>query len=873
MVSNWARFWAVDLHVHTPGSGDAKDEDFGSAADIVKVALAAGLDAIAVTDHNTVAWCGQMAEAARGTDLVVLPGFELSTQEGHLLGIWEEGTAPSELEDVLIGLGFQRRQFGSTDVVASKTMADCAAEIVAKGGVAIAAHVDKEKGILKQPVQTHVNQLLADPNIAAFEYVFTETPEKVAAKLGGTRHPALLQSSDAYDAFLSRHSATGIGVRRSWIKAARPDLCGLRFALEDPALRVRLGVDPSTAAPHQAISRVSISGGFLGGASIEFSPDLNCLLGGTGAGKSLVLEAVRFALDQQVDRSVFGAIRSEVDRRLESALGEGTTALVEIAMPTANYRVTRMYRATGSTSVVEQFIEGEWVQVDHDPSTLMSIAAFSQGEILEYARQPVGRVGLVDAHLDLTEIEGRIADRTTRLKTNGTNLIAARDRVHALAEQAAEVAALKERERELSALFDGELVKAQGRWTSENTAIAKLAKAIDGIEFVRPVEPGIATAKMAEHDPQFAKISAAQADLKKVIDDAEKQVAASLTKLKDVVVSVKKELDTEFSDFKKTLDEALAKTGAGTLPVLRRELETVQTKLGTADAAANELQNMAQPALDQTLADRETLLAELKQARDDRRALRRTRVDELNKKTKKFVRIDIPPKGDTAAFRSVLGSLKVGSYVKDNVLDLIAENIHPYSLARALWSGDVTQLGKLPKGVQAADISRLVTTVADRRLWQELLDGQLVDMPDVLNVKFRKPEGTDYASIEDLSHGQKCTAILVILLADGESPVLIDQPEDALHAPWIEEYLVDRLRDLRGSRQYIFATRSPGLVVSADSEQLITMKATAGKGEVEASGSLERYDLNKLALHHLEGGRTPFARRTRKLHSSLGVTS
>ena len=35
----------------------------------------------------------------------------------------------------------------------------------------------------------------------------------------------------------------------------------------------------------------------------------------------------------------------------------------------------------------------------------------------------------------------------------------------------------------------------------------------------------------------------------------------------------------------------------------------------------------------------------------------------------------------------------------------------------------------------------------------------------------------------------------------------------------IEEYLVDRLRKLRGTRQYMFATRSPGLVVSADSEQ------------------------------------------------------
>ena len=100
MASNWARFWAVDLHVHTPASGDAKAEDFGTAANVVRKAIDAGLDAIAVTDHNTVAWCASMAEAAAATDLVVLPGFELSTPQGHLLGIWEQGTAPSIIEDV-----------------------------------------------------------------------------------------------------------------------------------------------------------------------------------------------------------------------------------------------------------------------------------------------------------------------------------------------------------------------------------------------------------------------------------------------------------------------------------------------------------------------------------------------------------------------------------------------------------------------------------------------------------------------------------------------------------------------------------------------------------------------------------------------------
>ena len=107
------------------------------------------------------------------------------------------------------------------------------------------------------------------------------------------------------------------------------------------------------------------------------------------------------------------------------------------------------------------------------------------------------------------------------------------------------------------------------------------------------------------------------------------------------------------------------------------------------------------------------------------------------------------------------------------------------------------------------------------------------------------------------------------MLADGDTPVLVDQPEDALHAPWIEEYLVDRLRSLRSSRQYLFATRSPGIVVSGDAEQIVTMKATAGHGQIEAVGSLERYELNALALEHLEGGRVPFSRRTLKLKVSV----
>ena len=305
------------------------------------------------------------------------------------------------------------------------------------------------------------------------------------------------------------------------------------------------------------------------------------------------------------------------------------------------------------------------------------------------------------------------------------------------------------------------------------------------------------------------------------------------------------------------------------MAAIRAQLETMQSRLDVAESAAKELSDTAHPELVSALAQREELLDELRAARQDRRTMRRERIKVLNSKTSSFVKLDIPRNGDTSEFRSALDKLKVGSQVQGAALDVIAERINPYRFVRSLWAGDVNDLVDAGAGIKATDIGRLLSTIDDRDLWEQLLDAQLIDVPDVLDVKFRKPDEGTLAPIESLSHGQKCTAILVILLADGDSPVLVDQPEDALHAPWIEEYLVDQLRTLRGARQYIFATRSPGLVVSADAEQIVTMRATAGRGECEASGSLERHDLNQLALHHLEGGRTPFKRRTRKLDASI----
>ena len=75
----------IDLHVHTTAS-----DGLLTPADIVARALEAGLTAIAITDHDSVAGVEEARDAAAGTTLEVIPGVELSVHalggDAHILG-------------------------------------------------------------------------------------------------------------------------------------------------------------------------------------------------------------------------------------------------------------------------------------------------------------------------------------------------------------------------------------------------------------------------------------------------------------------------------------------------------------------------------------------------------------------------------------------------------------------------------------------------------------------------------------------------------------------------------------------------------------------------------------------------------------------
>lgn len=160
------RSYRADLHIHTALSPCASAEMTPPA--IVAAAAKAGLDVIAISDHNTagnVAAVQQAAKAA-GNGLTVFPGMEItSAEEAHVLGVFPdvdaaEGAAaelrtllPQADSDYYAFFGEQPLLAASGRPVGAETAALAGASpwdltstvefIHRLGGLAIAAHVDR----------------------------------------------------------------------------------------------------------------------------------------------------------------------------------------------------------------------------------------------------------------------------------------------------------------------------------------------------------------------------------------------------------------------------------------------------------------------------------------------------------------------------------------------------------------------------------------------------------------------------------------------------------------------------------------------------------------------------------------------------------
>ena len=124
-----ANWWKFDFHTHTP-----KSDDYGKGNDQVALKsrtprewlldfMRAGLDCVAITDHNSGEWIDDLkSEVARMDSeksaefrpITLFPGVELSVNGGiHVIAVFDPNACGSTIVGLLSKCGF-RGQYGRT---------------------------------------------------------------------------------------------------------------------------------------------------------------------------------------------------------------------------------------------------------------------------------------------------------------------------------------------------------------------------------------------------------------------------------------------------------------------------------------------------------------------------------------------------------------------------------------------------------------------------------------------------------------------------------------------------------------------------------------------------------------------------------------
>lgn len=245
--------------------------------------------------------------------------------------------------------------------------------------------------------------------------------------------------------------------------------------------------------------------------------------------------------------------------------------------------------------------------------------------------------------------------------------------------------------------------------------------------------------------------------------------------------------------------------------------------------------------------------------------IRKTKFDELSAKSEGKLLLLLEHARNNENYSGQLVELLKGG---SNALTLaqrkqIAEKISPRRFVDLVLSRDIEALS------QESDLTYNLAQKAIEKLWShddfaEVLALQHDCYPqDVPKIQFCKAPG-HYAELSELSIGQKCTALLIIALSEGNIPVIIDQPEDALDIVSVWEDIAKKLLGRKHSRQFILTTHNSSVAVAADSDQFIIMQGDATEGVIVAKGAIDRDEVKKAVLSHLEGGREPYNLRRRK---------
>jgi len=341
-----------DLHIHTPASRDfnsrktVSDDDV--YLDLLNSAIASDIEIIAFTDHNTFSGYNRLQEMFNADptvkqkycNLLVLCGIEITCFSKHILAIFDATFSMQEQDKFLSEIGISEDERGCDTALADLFGPTILLEKIAKyGGIAVLAHADSEKGFLysicrnsgdKQDEIAFSGQTLAkiikSPYLFGIQIANQGCLPKLRDKLANTayrrndRSLGYLFFSDCHGQGSGRNytgkSGKPIGQSYSKAKMSQISFLSLKMALADPDVRIVDDESSDYKFPAHiigcAINSSVLSEQKGGYCFVRFNPEMNCIIGARGTGKSTIIEIMQhiIALDgkKEIERPFSSAV-------------------------------------------------------------------------------------------------------------------------------------------------------------------------------------------------------------------------------------------------------------------------------------------------------------------------------------------------------------------------------------------------------------------------------------------------------------------------------------------------------------------------------------------------------------------------------------
>jgi PHP family Zn ribbon phosphoesterase len=822
------------------------------------------IDMIAVTDHWSIADSLALLEEARENGIVALPGFEVESSDGvHVLCIFDDATTLEEIERCI---GACQKPRDGVTLSALFDMVDD------WNAVSVTAHITTpKKGLLghlkgrpRKEAWTHPKHIAASLSVSR-ERITDQHRRIIDGTQSGYQrdHPVAI----VYAKDVMSPESVARKTSWSWARMSSASLEGLRQAFLDPESRIRLPEDYDDR-PARHIRSVSWSGGFLDGVTLQLNPALNVAIGPRGAGKSTVLESIRFALGLA---AIGDEAQAAHDGFVQNVLGSGAEVTLEVLDP-----------STSSTSLVVRSVGGEpvvltkgGVATGQSPAEAAGlIQVLGQHEIAELAKGDTDRTQLLRRSVPrATEPTRSRREVAALLATNREKLIKTLGNHRRLAEKLEEKASLESRIDALKKAGVEDTLDRDAKSRAEEPLFERVAELIDDIgEQLGDLAP-LDVVFLEEDEISELPSESELTDIRLALEKIESARSKATEGLDAAIATAREVLDKASRSRQKRVD-AERKEYLRKLRQLKQEQIDGEEFVLLVGKVASLVQKAKKlPPLEQRITklreERDRLLVEWRklQERDYEELRAATRV--VNEKLSPHIRTSAFLRGRRAPLKNFLERGVKGHLNK--VFESIenAEEIDPVEFADAVRSGSDNLKDYLGwHGKQAENVA------------DELSESQIFELEELwlepttsIDLNVGSPgEKHVWRALGHLSTGQKATAILLVILLDSGSnaPLIIDQLEDDLDSDFIADSIVPQLRSEKANRQFILSTHNPNIPVLGDAEQVVRLTAegeaaTGGRAVIrpEHTGSMDVESI-KEAVASLEGGHHAFERRRRR---------